>query len=57
MKETAFEKICGSCDGIDVNDITEDDIRAQANVWADQGEPCTDDEIEAAIEYLNDMKK
>lgn len=57
MKETAFNKICGNCDGVDINDITEEDIQAQAKVWADQGEPFTDEEIEAAIEYLNDIKK
>lgn len=56
MKEQAFEKICGACDGIDLNDITENDIRTQAEEWVRMGENVTDDEIDDAIEYLNDHK-
>ena len=56
MKETAFEKICGNLSGVDINTITADDIRAQAKVWDDHGEPCTEDDIRLAIDHLEDMK-
>lgn len=57
MEERTFEKFCGNCAGIDINTITEDDIRKQAEIWTNQGEPCTEDEICDAIAHLNEMKK
>lgn len=54
-KSDAFYKICGDCAGIEMNTITPDDIRKQAGVWADQGEPCDDEEIEAAISYIEEI--
>ena len=57
MKERAFDKICGDCTGVDLGTITEEDIRKQAEVWATQGEPCTEDEIEDAIAYLNESQR
>lgn len=32
---------------------TDDDVRAQAQVWADNGEPCEPEMIEAAIRYYH----
>ena len=55
-KEQAFEKICGDCTGVDLREITETDIREQARVWAELGEPCTKYEIESAIRHLETIK-
>ena len=57
MKEAAFERLCGNCDGININDITVDDVRAQADYYRRQ----FDADIEyiewlesLAIEYINE---
>ena len=54
--ERAFESICGDCQGIEIMDITEDDIRAQAQTFNDQGEFCDENQIEAAIRHLEWLK-
>jgi predicted HD phosphohydrolase len=48
----AFQKICGDCCGVE--DITEKDIREQAATWAEQGDPCSEEMVEAAIKYLKE---
>jgi hypothetical protein len=48
----AFDKICGDCTGININDITEDDIRSQGSIWG-----CTEDEIEDAIKELHELSE
>lgn len=54
--QNAFGQICGSCDGIDMDELTEEDIRQQAHMWAQQGDPCSDEMIEAAIRALHEMQ-
>lgn len=51
--QDAFNKICGDCAGVDMEMVTADDIRAQATVWAQQGEPCSEEMIEAAIRAIS----
>jgi len=51
-KKDCFDRICGDCAGVDISTLTEKDIKAQAQVWAESVEPVTDDEINAAIQYL-----
>jgi len=57
----AFDRICGDCSGLDIMDITEDDVRKQAKTWIDDGQPCSDEMIDAAItglcEYQEEKKK
>ena len=52
----AFNKICGDCAGIDIMEITEDDIRKQAACWAEEGEFCSEEMITAAIRALVAMQ-
>jgi hypothetical protein len=48
----AFDRICGDCTGININDITEDDIRSQGSIWG-----CTEGEINDAIEGLRELSE
>jgi hypothetical protein len=50
--EQCFEAICGNIAPVDV---TEDDVRAQAEYWNSIGETCTEEEIQAAINYLDEI--
>ena len=52
-----FERIAGDCAGVDIASLTESDIRDQAQVWRDAGESVTDEEVEAAIRHLYQMKQ
>ena len=54
--QDAFDKICGDCTGIDMTTITDDDVRAQAEVWAKSGDPCSDEMIAAAIAGLHEYQ-
>jgi hypothetical protein len=51
--EQAFEKICGN--QVDPKNVTDEDIRGMAEQWNAQGETCTDEEIAAAIDYINSL--
>ena len=42
-----FDKICGNCAGIDLAEITVDDVRAQASLYN-----ASEDEIQRAIAGL-----
>lgn len=46
----AFDAICGSCAGIDLADITVDDVRAQAAIYG-ASEEDTLAAIDGLIEY------
>jgi hypothetical protein len=48
----AFDMICGNCAGLDIHAIDADAVRAQAAVHIADGEPLTEDDIEAAIRGL-----
>lgn len=52
----AFDRICGDCTGVDIDDITDEDIITQAKSWAEQGEPCSEEMVEAAIRHLEVLK-
>lgn len=51
-----FDRICGDCEGVDVSSLTPDDVRRQAAIWAASGDPCSEDEIEAAIAGLAEYR-
>ncbi len=48
----AFDRICGACDGINIQEITEDDIRGMADTWNKNGERVTEGEIMDALKGL-----
>ena len=52
----AFDTIMGSCNGIGIREITDQDIRDQAALWAGQGSPCSEGEIEAAVLGLREYQ-
>ncbi|MDD4275161.1 MAG: hypothetical protein PHG14_15705 [Desulfobacter postgatei] len=56
-KKDCFDRICGDCAGVDISTLTDDDIIDQAQVWAESGEPVSNDEINAAIQYLVDERQ
>jgi hypothetical protein len=47
--DDAYTQIMGS--DVAPSEVTEDDIRKAADFWAEQGEPCSDGQLAAAIRF------
>jgi uncharacterized protein (UPF0128 family) len=47
-----FDAICGDCDGVDMMEITETDIREQGEKYN-----ATEEEIESAIKYITEYQE
>ena len=52
----AFDTICGDCACVNILEITEQDIRDCADLHAENGEPCGEDMIAAAIRGLREYQ-
>lgn len=52
-----FDRICGSCEGVNILEMTPKDVREQANTLHTDADPITDDEIDSAIEGLNEYQR
>ena len=52
-----FDTICGNCTGINMFDITVEDIRAQAKIWTQQGETVTESDISDAMQGLIEYQR
>ena len=48
----AFDKICGNCTGLMMNEITEDDVRTQAHIYS-----VNDEWLRAAIRGLKEYQE
>jgi len=53
----AFEKICGDCEGLNIDEITENDVRNQAKIWRDSGEKCSKEMEEKALAGLKEYQE
>ena len=49
--QVIFENICGDCAGVDITDITEEDVRKQAEYYK-----ADEESIKAAIRHLEYLK-
>jgi len=52
-----FRRICGNCDGLDLNAITDNDVRMQAIEWSHSDEEMpSEHDIEDAIQGLHELQ-
>lgn len=51
-----FDRICGNCEGVGVEKVTEEDVRKLAAYWETRGEPCSEEEILSAIAGMREYQ-